>query len=111
MLSYRAMGISYFPYNCECVPISNNSTNSYFPSESSKNIIRKSKPASIDACPKIFSFQSMISELWSHWGNGEKAEALEKYSLEMNAKGYRIISGIVKKEGIVGNSMFMVGKR
>lgn len=41
----------------------------------------------------------------------EKAEALEKYTLEMNAKGYRIISGVVKKEGIVGNSMFMIGKR
>ncbi len=41
----------------------------------------------------------------------EKAEALEKYSLEMNAKGYRIISGIVKKEGIMGDSIFMIGKR
>ena len=29
----------------------------------------------------------------------------------MNAKGYRIISGVVKKEGMVGDSMFMIGKR
>jgi type III restriction enzyme len=41
----------------------------------------------------------------------EKAEALEKYALDMNRKGYKIISGIVKEEGIAGDMIFMIGKK
>lgn len=41
----------------------------------------------------------------------EKAEALEKYTLEMNQKGSKIISWIVKKVGDGDDILFMINKK